>query len=310
MAQPTYFQQTIANFQQTPKAMVGLALVVLGTFCFSLKSIFIKLAYGYGIDTTTLMMMRMLMAFPFYLVILMISVKGAERTPSNIQTLQVIAIGCVGYYLASYLDLAGLNYLSASLERLILFSYPIFVLLFGALFFAKKITLTQVVASGITYAGVAVALSGGDLEIAGTMKGVVLVVGSAIAYACFLLGSERLAPQLGSKVFTSIAMLAAGGLITAHFSVTHSLNDLVVLPQVYFYAFLLAFVSTVIPSYLIVAGVARIGAANTAIVGAVGPIFTAGVAYVVLNENYTIFHIVGTFLVIVGIYVINQKKTN
>ncbi|MGV6817992.1 MAG: DMT family transporter [Thiotrichales bacterium] len=281
----------------------GLLLAVVGTALFALKSIFIKMAYRYGVDTTTLLTLRMLIALPFYLVMLVwIFSRPGLVKPLPREYGTIFLLGFFGYYLASYLDLLGLNYITAQLERLTLYTYPVFTTLLSALILRELINRRIVMALALTYAGVFL-LYWKETHIGGanTTLGVALVIGSALSYSIYIVLAKPYISQFGSRLFTSLAMLASTFYIIVQFLATRSVTDLMIHREAWIYAFLLAFVSTVLPSFLVAEAVARIGAARTSIVGTAGPVVTILLAVVMLNEPFGIFHLIGMMMIMTGV---------
>jgi drug/metabolite transporter (DMT)-like permease len=282
----------------------GLLLAITGTALFALKSIIIKLAYAYGVDTTTLLTLRMLIALPFYAGILgWLLLKPQAVKPLPQQWLTLMGLGFMGYYLASWLDMEGLRHISAQLERLTLYTYPIMTTLLGWVFLREKITRQIVLALVLTYSGVLVlylheaTLSGSNVRL-----GVTLVALAAFTFSFYVVFSKRLINLLGSLMFTSIAMLASTLFIFVHFLTTHPLTDLWVLPlPVWGYAVLLSVFSTLLTSFMVSEAIHRIGAAKTSIVGTIGPVFTIGLAVLVLGEPFGWFHLAGMALVMIGV---------
>lgn len=288
---------------EAAKLRSGLILAVLGTALFALKSIFIKYAYGHGVDTTTLLALRMLIAMPFYLAMLAwLFMRSAVKKPERRYFGSILLLGFFGYYLASYLDLLGLNYITAQLERLTLYTYPILTTVLSAIILRELINRRVVTALALTYAGVFLLYwkeslgDGGD-----TSLGVALVMGSALSYSIYIVLAKPYITRLGSELFTSLAMLASTIYVIIHFSLTHPIGDLIINREAWIYAFLLAFVSTVLPSYLVAEAVARIGAARTSIVGTAGPVVTILLAVVLLDEPFGLFHLVGMSMILIGV---------
>lgn len=286
----------------------GLLLAVAGTALFALKSIFIKLAYQYGVDTTTLLTLRMLIALPFYLgILLWLWHKPTVNKPLGREWLAVFALGFLGYYLASWLDMEGLNYISAQLERLTLYTYPIITTLLGWLFLKELITWRIVVALLFTYSGIMVLYGYEATQNAEqATTGVLLVAAAALSFSCYVVLGKRYINKLGSRLFTSIAMLASTVYVLIHFFLTHSWQDLLINDAAWVYAFLLAIFSTLLPSYMVSEAIARVGAARTSIVGTAGPVFTIGIAVIVLGEPFGWFHLAGMLLVIFGVSLLRK----
>lgn len=286
----------------------GLMLAVVGTALFALKSIFIKYAYSYGVDTTTLLTLRMLIAAPFYLAMLVwIFSRSKVVKPAPREYGIIFLLGFFGYYLASFLDLLGLNYITAQLERLTLYSYPVLTTLLSALILRELINRRVVAALALTYAGVFLLYwkethAGGE----NTTLGVALVIGSALSYSIYIVMAKPYISQFGSRLFTSLAMLASTFYIIVQFLATRSVTDLMINREAWIYAFLLAFVSTVLPSYLVAEAVARIGAARTSIVGTAGPVVTILLAVVLLDEPFGIFHLIGMIMIMTGVSLLRK----
>lgn len=287
----------------------GLLLAIGGTALFALKSIFIKLAYAYGVDTTTLLTLRMLLALPFYAGMLLWLLRKPDAVkPVPRELLMLIGLGFMGYYLASWLDMEGLQHISAQLERLTLYTYPIMTTLLGWLFLREKITRQIVMALVLTYSGIVLLYAHeAQWNADKAMLGVTLVTGAALTFAFYVVFSKRLIGKLGSLLFTSIAMLASTLFIFVHFLATHTLADLGVLPlPVWGYAVLLAVFSTLLPSFMVSEAIHRIGAAKTSIVGTIGPVFTILLAVWLLGEPFGWFHLAGMALVMGGVSLLRK----
>lgn len=292
--------------QQSTK-ITGVLIAMLGVICFSTKSVFIKLSYQYGIDTISLLSLRMLFSLPFYLAFLIW--KWPEIKLLTAKTFGLlIGLGLVGYYLASWLDFKGLFYISASLERLILFCYPTFVVILSLFIFKKKITLYQVLALILTYIGIAIIVFFNNKAILNDSSnyylGIALVLLSAFVYATYLVVGGRLISKIGAIVFTTLAMLCSTVGVLIHKLVVSGQNILEYPMPVYKYSLIMAIMATVVPSFLISEGIKRIGASNTAIVGGVGPVSTIVLAYFFLGETINTYQIGGTILVMIGVLTI------
>ncbi|MFZ9982676.1 MAG: DMT family transporter, partial [Cyclobacteriaceae bacterium] len=227
--------------------------------------------------------------------------------------IQIIIIGCLGYYIASFLDFAGLQYVSAGLERLILFVYPTLVLLMTWQIFGQQISRNQWLAVGVTYCGIILAFAGeynltdsfsnqGDDHL---FTGAMLIVGCALAYAGYIVGSSRLIPKTGASLFNSLSMVAASIGILFHFFVFSNSDLQQITTQAWKYGLLMAVFATVIPSYLIAESIKRIGGENTAIIASIGPVSTILMAYWWLGEPITIWQILGTVCILAGVWMIS-----
>ncbi|MEM6765393.1 MAG: DMT family transporter [Bacteroidota bacterium] len=294
------------------KQLVGFGLALVGAFFFSSKAVFIKLAYQYEVDPVSLLTLRMLFALPFFVGTLFYQSYAEER--KRFKWKDWVALGAfaiMGYYLASLMDFIGLQYLTASLERVLLFIYPTFVMLLSALFLRKRITSIQLVALAITYTGILIifyeklSISWDTLLIIGALW----VVGAAITYAVYLVGSEYYMRRIGSVKFTALAMTIACSTVVFHYTAVNGSWEIFQFPlAVYIYVLMIAIFATVIPSFLISEAIARIGAGNVSIVSSIGPVSTMLLAYLLLGERYTFWQVVGTLIVIGGILLITLMK--
>ena len=291
----------------------GVVIALLGAVMFSTKAVFVKLAYEYDIDSVTLLMFRMLFALPFYIVIAFISSKKRNDYQITRKDFRnILLLGIVGYYMASFLDFQGLKYISASLERLILFTYPTIVVLIGVFYFKARITRSQVIALLLTYIGIAIVFLGNDdssITSNNLLLGSLYVIGCAIAYAIYLVGSGQLLPKLGTWKYTSFVLIVACVFVILHYLVANQgIGNLDFPRQVYIYAILMATMSTVIPTLLISEAIRLIGASNASIVGSMGPISTIVLAYIFLGERLTLIQMLGGVLVLGGVLIISMQK--
>ncbi|HPY39570.1 MAG TPA: DMT family transporter [Thiolinea sp.] len=288
---------------------LGLFYAFAGTALFALKSIFIKLAYAQGVDTVTLLTLRMLVAAPFYLAVLLwLLYKVKVAHPIHRDLLSIMLLGAMSYYASSYFDMQGLNYISAQLERLMLYTYPIMATLLGWLLFREAITRRIILALVLTYSGVLL-LYAYEAKLGGSNVsfGVLLVTISALIFAVYLVYSKRVLSRVTSPLFTSIAMLSATVCVFIHFLFTHAFSALWVNSTAWFYAFLLGFFSTVLPSFMLTEAVSRIGAARASIMGAAGPIITILLAVIFLGEPFGWAHFAGMVLVMIGVSLLGKK---
>jgi drug/metabolite transporter (DMT)-like permease len=301
-----------ANF-----AWAGLVLALLGAAFFATKGIVIKLALNEGVDTVTTLTWRMIVAVPVFLTVGVLGYRRKLRalpagTPSPLTLsvfLQTLGVGVLGYYVASLLDFSALEYISAQFDRLILLTYPFFVVLFGAVFFKRRITLPMLAALFVSYLGIAL-IFWHDLRIEGdnVVLGAALVFGSAFAYAGYQLLAKPLIDKLGSGLFTSIAMSAAGPCVIVHFLFTHPVGDLAITGNGFLLMLAIGTVATVLPAYCISGAIGLIGPERTAIIGNVSPLVTVGLAISVLGEPFTLWHAVGTALVLGGVFIFTRKE--
>lgn len=291
--------------------LIGFAFAIVGAALFSIRPILIKFAYQDNIDSVSLLTLRMLFSLPFYLVLFCIFLKQQERRETLSAPIIAMTglLGLMGYYGASLLDLYGLLYISAQLERLLLFTYPTFVVIFGALFFSKPITRKVILALVFSYGGIA-AIFLHDLNYYGDdiVKGSIFVGLSTIIFAFYVLFGKNIINQIGSRMFTCIVMIAASICIIIHFLVTNEPSDLVTTDRVYLISFVIAIFCTIIPSFCISEAIARIGPDKTSITGTIGPVFTTLFAVSLLNEPFTLHHVIGIILVVIGVLVLGYNK--
>lgn len=284
--------------------LIGFFLAIFGTLLFSLKSIFIKFLYQQGLDANAVLVLRMILALPIYLMILLWLLRYEKNpSPLNFATLRsIFLLGFLGYYLASLLDLMGLELISAQLERLSLFTYPFMVAVIGYFLFNEGLTRRLVLALIITYSGLFVVM-GQELQLTGNnvVEGVSLVLASALSFAFYVLLSRSFIKQLGSRLFTSIAMIASSVFGVLHGVVIIDFAQLEISNSAWLWLSMLVIFSTVIPSFMMTEAIHRIGPAQTGIVGMLGPIFTIGLAIYLLGEPFTFMIAIGVLLVIVGV---------
>ena len=287
---------------------VGILYGILGVVLFSTKAILVKLAYRYEIDTLELLLFRMLFSAPFYIIILLFIQRKEKRVPTKKDGQSIVVFGFLGYYMASYFDFLGLNYIKAGLERIILFVYPTIVVLLGYLFFKDKITRPQATAIGITYLGVLITFwSEVDFSGSDTLWGGFLVLLSAITYASYLVGSGWLIPKYGVLRFTCYAMIVSTLCVVLHYSFNGDWDLWNFPAPVYVYGILMAIISTLIPSFLVSESIKHLGASNFSILGSLGPVSTIILAYIFLGEQLTYVQLLGMLVVIAGVTFLSLK---
>ncbi|WP_243655691.1 DMT family transporter [Roseateles saccharophilus] len=285
----------------------GLLLAVLGAIGFSGKAIIVKLAYRHGVDAVTLLMWRMLLALPFFLALAWWAGRNQPRLGAR-DWRDIAVLGFSGYYLASFLDFAGLAYITASLERLILYLNPTLVLLISAAFFHHRIERRQLLALVVSYAGV-VAVFAHELhfEGMGTAIGAALVFGSAVSYAVYLALSGRVVQRLGALRLTGLASSVACGLCIAQFALLRPLSAAWVAEPVLWLSLLNATACTVAPVLMLMLAIARIGAPLSAQVGMVGPMSTILMGFLILGEPMNAWIALGTLLVLGGVFLVGKR---
>lgn len=285
-------------------------MIFVGAVLFSTKAVLVKLAYREEIDTISLLALRMLFALPIYLLVAYFSDRRHAAKVSRKDYGYIALFGAMGYYMASLLDFMGLRYITAGLERLILFVYPTLVLFLSALFLGKSVTSKQLLALVLTYGGILVTFIDpytftDNEEI---WKGSLLVFGAAFAYAAYLVGSGSMVARIGTMRYTSLAMSAACIAVLIHHGISAQWDLFDFSWDIYRLALLMAIIATVLPSFLIMEGIRIIGSSNASIIGSVGPISTIVMAYLFLDERFGYLQALGTFLVIGGILIISLSK--
>ncbi len=294
-----------------PQILLGSFLVVLGAVGFSGKSILIKLAYAGStqIDAITLMTLRMLFALPFFLLVALWDSTTGNDTRSRRDWGALLLLGFTGYYLASLLDFKGLEYIPAGLERLILFLYPTFVVLLTALLYRRPVAGVQRMALALSYAGIGLVYGTQPLAASPDLSlGALLVLGSALAFAVYMTASGHYIPRFGSRRFTAWSMSVACAVTITHFLLSKPLGQLAVPPDILGLAVALALVSTVMPAFLINAGIRRIGADHAAIIGIAGPVSTLFLAWLILGETLSPAQFIGAALVLCGVLLVSLTK--
>lgn len=298
----------LAPFFSSRQQAFGVLFALVSAIGFSAKAIFVKLAYLEPIDAVTLLALRMAFSVPFFIVAMFVGQEKAAVMQSR-DWFAVLLLGFVGYYLASFLDFLGLQYISAGLERLILFLYPTMVVLISSLIFRQHIGKTVMVALLLSYAGIVLvfvhdfSLNGDGLFLGGS-----LVFASALAYAVYLVGAGHTIARIGAMRFTAYAMTVACLACIAQFLLTHPLSALQQSGRVYGLTIGMALFSTVLPAFALAAAMRRIGSMQTSMIGALGPVATIYLAYVFLDEQLSLIQFMGSVLVLVGVMMISLRK--
>jgi drug/metabolite transporter (DMT)-like permease len=285
---------------------VGYLCAALGAVLFSTKGIIIKLAYAEEISAIALLALRMSLSLPFYAAIGLLAVRDRRRRgedlPGAALVMRVAAVGLLGYWFASYTDFLGLVYISAQFERLILFTYPAFVVLFGALFFGQPIRARTLAAIGVSYAGLALIFATKiDTLGADVAKGAGLVLAAASTFALYQLLAKGLIARIGPRLFTCIAMSGAAVAALLQFALTEPLGNLWVGRHMLFYGVLIAIAATVVPSFLLNAALERISAQANATIGTLSPVVTILLAVALLGEPFGWVDAAGAALVLAGV---------
>ncbi|HEV8080079.1 MAG TPA: DMT family transporter [Chitinophagaceae bacterium] len=289
----------------------GFVITFIGALFFSTKAILVKLAFANTYtDAVTLLALRMLFALPFYIAIgLFASNKKSNVYFTRRQWIYILLLGLTGYYVSSLCDFIGLQYVSAGLERLILFIYPTLAVLLNAIIFRQKVNGYQKLAMVLTYLGIGITFWG-EMKIDSSnpqfFLGSFFCFLCAITFAIYLVGSGKMIGETGATKFTSYAMIAAASGIFIHYFATgktvHHMDSNLLL-----YGFLLGIFATVIPTFCMSNGIKKIGSSNAAIISSIGPVSTILQAHFILGERITGAQIIGTVLVIIGVLLIGWR---
>jgi drug/metabolite transporter (DMT)-like permease len=304
------------NLLKLSKLHKGAFYVFLSAAGFSVKAILAKKAYAAGADAITILFLRVLFAAPLFLLLAWWNNAQQRSEEKKLQPAEIIGLlllGLIGYYISSLFDFVGLTMVSASLERIILFSYPTLVVIFTALFFQSRLNSKDYWALLLTYAGIVFVFSE-ELEQSTSfshdqlMTGGMLIFGSAFTYAMYLIGSGFIIPRIGAMRFTAYSMLIATFAILCHYFIVKgwtfpSLHDPII-----GYGIAMALCSTFMPAVCLAEGIKLIGAEKSAVISTIGPVSTIVLANMMLGETMTWIQIAGTLVVLVGVLIITLQK--
>ena len=303
----------IQNKKHQQQLYNGFLISLAGAILFSTKAIFVKLAFKVTtVDAVTLLALRMLFALPFYLLAAWFSGTNENtKSLSKSYWCWIVIMGIFGYYLSSLFDFIGLQYVSAGLERLILFLYPTFAVLINTFLFKAALSKIQIIALALTYSGIGLAYFSEINSIEQTpnfLFGSLMIFCCAITYSIYLVGTGKLVHKTGATRYTAYVMLAATIGVFVHFLTTHSVSNLQLTPQLTWYSIALAIIATVIPSFLMSNGMKKIGSNNVSIITSIGPVSTIIQASIFLGEKIVPMQIAGTILVMCGVILIGWKS--
>ena len=301
----------MAHTQHPPRFGLGVTLAVFAAIGFSAKAIFVKLAYLVApIDAITLLALRMAFSVPVFIGVALWSSQQQHAKPLDRHDfLLIVGLGFIGYYVSSLLDFMGLQYLSAGLERLILFLYPTMTVLLSAVLFKQTITRKHIIALLISYAGIGLVFAH-DLgqQSVNMLLGASLVFASTLSYSVYLVGAGHAVHKIGTIRFTALAMIVASTITLSHFATTHELSALQLPVRIYVLAAAMALFSTILPVFMLSAAIRLINPGRTALIGSVGPIATIFMAYLFLGETIGGLQIAGAVLVLCGVLLISWPK--
>lgn len=294
------------NHMNSRNAALGIGCAAIAAIGFSLKSIFIKAAFGYGVDSVTLLALRMGFSLPFFAAMLFWERQRQGKLSG--QDWRAITALSTAYYLFNYLDFLGLQSISASLERMIQFLYPTMTVLLSAWLYKQALSGKVIAAMLLSYVGITLVFMHDITPQTNFGLGVGLVFASAMFYAIYLVGAGHVIPRIGAKRFTAQAMLIASFASLLQFGFTHPMSALHQPNAVYHLAIAMALLSTVLPVFMLSAGMRLIGSANTSLIGSVGPVFTIYLAHVFLGERISSIQLLGATLVLVGVVFISMNS--
>lgn len=294
---------------------LGITMGIISAACFSTKAIMTKIAYQAGADAILILFLRLLFALPFYLVMAYYYQKNSSNSLSFKDWVAVLTLGWIGYYLSSLFDFIGLQYVPASLERLILFTYPTLTVVFYSIFFKSKLQRKDYMGLALTYIGIGIIYIGNDeFNQPQIIWGSFLIFCCAITYALYLVGSGQLIPKIGAQRYTSYAMLSSTIAIFLHKIVDTGIPSFSDIPsQVIWLGVALAIIATVIPSVTLAESIRLIGTEKSSIMATLGPVITIILANIVLEEPYSIRQFIGTLFILSGVWLvgkISKKETN
>lgn len=298
--------QTRSTFAQRD-VFIGIVFALLAAVGFSAKAIFVKLAYVDHVDAVTLLALRMVFAAPFFLGVAIWAQRQHAAPLDAHDRWLVIGLGLVGYYLSSYLDFLGLQYISAGLERLILFLYPTMTVILAALLYKRAIGKMVIAAMVLSYAGIAlvflhdVGVNHGSAVLIGSS----LVFASTLSYSIYLVGAGHAIARIGAMRFTAYASLVASAACVSQFLLTRPMSALELPVQVYQLSIAMAIFSTVLPVFLLSFAIKRIGSGSTSLIGSIGPVSTIYMAYIFLGESLSWLQMAGSALVLCGVLMIS-----
>lgn len=294
--------------------LLGVAFALLAALGFSAKAILVKLAYLDNVDAVTLLALRMMFSLPFFACVAVWAKRQHAEPLSTHDRMLVLVLGLIGYYLSSFLDFLGLQYISAGLERLILFLYPTMTVLLSALVYKRAIGRRIIAAMALCYVGIVLVflhdLGVYDAEVKQgvILLGASLVFASTLSYSIYLVGAGHAIARIGAARFTAYAMVVASVASLLQFGVMRPMSALDLPLRVYELSIAMAIFSTVLPAFLLSHAIRRIGSGSTSLIGTIGPVSTIYMAHVFLNENISSLQIAGASLVLVGVLIISMNS--
>jgi drug/metabolite transporter (DMT)-like permease len=299
----SHIHSTFANRD----VFLGVAFALLAAVGFSAKAILVKLAYLDSVDAVTLLALRMAFSAPFFIGVALWAKRQHAEPLNTHDRLLVLGLGLVGYYLSSFLDFLGLQYISAGLERLVLFLYPTMTVLLAALIYKRAIGRKALAAMALSYAGIALVLMHdiGMKQGGSVVLGASLVFASTLSYSIYLVGAGHAIARIGAMRFTAYAMVVASAASLLQFVVMRPTGALDLPLRVYGLSIAMAIFSTVLPVFMLSFAIRRIGSGSASLIGTIGPVSTILLAYLILGENISLLQIIGSSLVLGGVLIIS-----
>ena len=310
---PSFFDKAAVQEGSRSWVFWGFVCGILGSILFSTKAIFVKLGYADAElipDPITVLSLRVLFAVPAYIIGLVwlnrhYNAQGKAK-PTRKVIIPAFFLGMLAYYGCALLDFTGLQYITAQLERLLLFTYPGFVFLLGALFFGKPVSLKAILCILLAYSGLLVIFWGGDITVGeNVLLGSVLIIITAILFALFQLLAKGTIDKMGSLYFTCYGMIGATIAVLTHFLIVYGGDALANISQysarIYFLGFMLGVFCTILPTFMVNIAIGRIGPQRVAILGMASPIATVILAIMLLGEPFGPIDALGTGLTMAGI---------
>lgn len=295
--------------QEQSGERLGVLLALMAALGFSMKAIFVKLAYAWPVSAITLLAIRMLIALPAFAWVGWTSSRAAPAL-SRRDKLLLVVLGLLGYYASSLFDFMGLQYISAGLERIILFTYPTLTVLIGVVVMKRPLSRREVASILLSYTGIGLAFVHDLGEVGQTSAvwlGAGLVFASSLCYAIYLSGSASMIQRLGSARFTALAMLVSTGATLLHFVVSQRFSVLEQPWQVYALGAAMALFSTVLPVFMQSAAIRRIGPSRSVLIGTLGPMLTIFFGWWLLGEAISTAQMAGGVLVIAGVLLVSYR---
>ncbi len=294
------------------EVFLGIVFALLAAVGFSAKAILVKLAYLDSVDAVTLLALRMVFSVPFFIGVAIWARRQHAEPLNTHDRLLVLGLGLIGYYLSSFLDFLGLQYISAGLERLILFLYPTMTVILSALLYRRAIGRKVIAAMALSYAGIAlVFLHDLGVKEGSIVLGASLVFASTLSYSIYLVGAGHAIARIGTMRFTAYAMVVASAASLLQFVVMRPMSALDLPMRVYELSIAMAIFSTVLPVFLLSFAIRSIGSGSASLIGTIGPVSTIYMAYMILGESISLLQIAGSALVLVGVLIIslNSQRT-